>query len=254
MNSFNLPDNFNYDTTPFFYLDDAVLGGVIIGIILLLMLAFAVTVITYIFGAIGLYTLAKRRNIANPFFAYIPIANSYLTGVVADDINRTMNKKSKYGKTILFLELASFLLPLISLPITIIGTAIVSIYGLAVVSNVIGCLITALSSVISVCCAVYLYISYYKIFKEYVGNSATAYLVISIIFPVTLPFFIFSIRNKVSGYELWCNEQQARAESATAVTFEEQENEHTVEEVFAEQPEQQPETEQTIIDTEYQDQ
>lgn len=254
MYDFNIPYNYdyNYGASPFFYLDDAVLGGVIIAILLFIMLAFAVSVVCYIFNGIGLYTLAKRRNLNSPFLAFIPVANSYLTGEIADDINRTMNKKSKYAKTILALFIVSFLLPLVTIPFSIVGTLVGSLVGLAVVSNIVSSLTTAVSVVVSVCCSVYLYIAYYKIYKEYAPDKAVLFIVLSILLPVTQPFIVFSLRNKISGYELWCNEQQAREQSASTVSFEEQESEHTVEEIFVEQPEIVDDSEQTVIDAEAQ--
>lgn len=55
------------------------LGGAFLMIMFLLFIAL---LLSYIFGSIGLYTLAKRKGYDNPWLAWIPVANTYLAAQV----------------------------------------------------------------------------------------------------------------------------------------------------------------------------
>ena len=48
--------------------------------------------------------------------------------------------------------------------------------------------------------AIYEYSAYYWLYRIYNPKNATLYLVLSIIFPVTIPFFWFSLRDKTPDY------------------------------------------------------
>ena len=47
---------------------------------------------------------------------------------------------------------------------------------------------------------VFTYIALYKMYKLFNPNSAVAFLVVSILFNITQPFFIFSLRNRMPCY------------------------------------------------------
>lgn len=221
MYSYSFPE-YNYDFNygngygNFYGIENSVLGGIFIALILFVMFALAVSLVCYIINAIGLYTLAKRRGNKNAYFAFIPIASAYLTGEIADSIGLTMNKKTGYARKILLLYIVSFAIPFASFPLTIISTitsSILKTYSANALLSWISIILSVASSIVSICCQVYVYISLYKIYKEYVPTRATLYLVLGIIFPVTAPFFMFSIRNKKSGYELWCEQRQREQEA-----------------------------------------
>lgn len=67
----------------------------------------------------------------------------------------------------------------------------------------IGCFVAA---------SVFMFISLYAIYREYAPSNAVLFLVLSVLIIVTMPFLLFSIRNKKSGYQLWC-EQRAAAQA-----------------------------------------
>lgn len=63
---------------------------IIIAILILIVL------ILFIFKAIGIASLAKRRNINNYWFAFIPIMQDYMLGKVLDNINSFKYRKTNY--------------------------------------------------------------------------------------------------------------------------------------------------------------
>ena len=59
-------------------------GFAIIGVMMVVVLiALAVSLTTYILGSIGNYTIAKRRGIRNPWLAWIPLAHLWITGCIS---------------------------------------------------------------------------------------------------------------------------------------------------------------------------
>lgn len=54
--------------------------AVIYGVIFLVSLAFSA--VTYILQSLGLYTVAKRRGINNPWLAWLPIGNVWILGSI----------------------------------------------------------------------------------------------------------------------------------------------------------------------------
>lgn len=67
----------------------------IIMIVVAVVLIFAV--VSYVFRAVGLYTIAKRRGERYPWLAFIPFARAYLQGEVAGSITLKNKKISNPG-------------------------------------------------------------------------------------------------------------------------------------------------------------
>ena len=77
----------------------------ILGIILLTALLFGL--LTYILSSVGLYTIAKRRGIENPWMAWIPMANYWTMGCISDQYQYVVNGKVRNKrKTLLILAVA----------------------------------------------------------------------------------------------------------------------------------------------------
>ena len=79
-----------------------------------LLVAFVVLacfVVMYVFQSIGLYTIAKRRGIANPGLAWVPVAYSWILGSVSDQYQYVVRGKvCNRRKILLGLAIAGFFL------------------------------------------------------------------------------------------------------------------------------------------------
>lgn len=237
--------DYGYNTVPS-TITGSVIGTLLV-FLLVIMLAFIVSVVCYVLMSMGLYKIAKRRNINNAFLAFIPIANSYLLGSVSDDINRTMNKTTKNATKLIIFNIAATIISIIFTPFASLSSLISSMTGFAMVFSVITSLIGAVSFVVSVIYSVFYYISLYSIFKEYAHDKAVLYLVLSIIFYPFASLFMFLIRNKTSGFDLWQQQREEQQHAVTDVKFEEVVTETSVEEIFGDEPAE-DEHEQTIIE------
>ena len=140
-----------------------ILGGFFVLFLILLVVVF---IPLYLLMAFGLYAMAKNAGLENSWLAFVPIANFYIMGKLIKEI-----KISSY-----VIPNAEFVLP---------GALIVSIFlgGINVLGNLI-CL----------CSFILFLVAYYHLYSLYRPQNAAMYTVFSI-FCVTIPFFVFMIRN-----------------------------------------------------------
>ena len=169
-------------------------------------------IVQYVFFGLGLYNLGKNRGMKNTYLAFIPIANLYYLGRIADEIRLTMNKQQVHAKRLLIISIIEYVLVFLDTMIfsfcAIMGvmTKTFSIGLLALIFFL--CFATLIFEIIKM---VFQYLALYQIYKEYSPANATVFIVLSVIFPVIMPFLLFSVRNNKSGYQIWC-EQQAAAQ------------------------------------------
>ncbi|HEY5537308.1 MAG TPA: DUF4190 domain-containing protein [Acetobacterium sp.] len=150
-------------------------------LIVVLITALIIGILCYVFNAIGLYTMAKNRNLDHAWLAWIPIASSYLTGELINDDVSIGSMHIPYAK--IFLPLSPFALALI-----------MSILGLIPVLGTVFIILISLALSFYQCTALF------WLFSIYSKTHRVLFLVLSIIFPFMGPIFIFVIRNK-EGYD-----------------------------------------------------
>ncbi|MBQ7089721.1 MAG: hypothetical protein IJN82_01245 [Clostridia bacterium] len=167
--------------------------GVIIAVLLgMLVLVVALAVLFYLFTAFGLYRMGKNRGMTNAYLAFIPVADVYYVGALSDQINAANGKQTNIRVKLFSFYLVYFGCNLISGLFQGFALATGMLQGAAFMS-VFSLIVTAFSIVYTV----FFYIALYAIYKEYSPNRAAAFLVLSILFSFTMPFFIFALRNKV---------------------------------------------------------
>lgn len=148
----------------------------------------------YVFFALGLYTMAKRRGLENPWLAWIPVVYLYIIGKLADTYAaKHMNKKTNYAVLLLGLIIGVVVLAIVTVCLSIFGGF--HMYAIWPVFIVILILFIAAMIVY----AVFYYISLYRIYNWH-SESATVLLVLSILFSVIVPFVLFALRNGDNRY------------------------------------------------------
>lgn len=179
------------------------LFGVLLLFILMIWLAF------YVFESIAFYTLAKRRGIQYPGLAWVPVANMWIIGSLADhymDVTELKRTKSRY--LLLSLEIVSAVISLLTVVLAL-GFGLGMLRELfneqsyAVGGYILGSLsllgISCILWVLVIIRSVFLYIALYRIFKSCQPGNAVLYLLLAIFVSVSLPFILFAIRNKDEG-------------------------------------------------------
>ncbi len=184
-------------------------GMAIVILIYIIMYAilFVVSIAAYILQSLGMYTIAKRRNISKPIFAWIPVMSIWLLGAIADDYDEKVNGVKKKSRVVLVsLYIALLVVAIISSVFSVImafiitasngSDTIITMTSLLVIVTVILCLVIM---VISVIVMVFQYIAYYKLFKSCNPDNAVVFLVLSIVASISLPVLIFVSRKKDDG-------------------------------------------------------
>ena len=174
-------------------------------IVYLVLIAFLLVyaAVVYVLQSTGLYSIAKRRGIHHPGLAWVPVANMWILGSISDQYQYVAKGKVRSRRKVLLgLSIA---INALSIPSGLSYTAML-ITGLAenaaggfTVSAIFGSLFSLGLSVVTVIAMVFQYMATYDLYVSCDPGNATLYLVLSILFPVTMPFFIFACRGKDLG-------------------------------------------------------
>ena len=149
--------------------------------IVLILIGFA----NYILMALGLSKVAKTTNMSKPWLAWIPFANYWLTGAVADKIELENGRKKNYAKICLWVYIGAILLLIPGAFLSSLGSVLVEYEPeIAAIFSLTSIPFSLLSSILSIVTSVFFYIAVFKIFKQFVPQKATLYLVLSIIVPL----------------------------------------------------------------------
>ena len=156
------------------------------------MLVFSVA--SYVLSSLGMYTVAKRRGIRNPWLSWVPYGNMWVLGSIADQYQYVTGGKIKNRRKILLattIALSALVIPMVILAaLSGLGSylsvaLLVLVYLAFIVTAIVG--------------AVFQYIAYYDLFRSCKPQNATLFLVLGIVFQVTLPFFLFACRDHDEG-------------------------------------------------------
>ena len=177
----------------------------------------------HIFRSIGLYAIAKRRGMKNPWLAWLPVGAMWTLGEIADQyqsVTRSKKTTRKVGLLILgaltaVLALAAYigLFSLISRIGDMIGVD--SIKELATLPSaqymerlnmqelftpIVFMGIGSVALVVTgICMAVFQYIALYDLFSSCDPDTKQVFLILGIVLNITVPFFVFADRNKDNG-------------------------------------------------------
>lgn len=227
-----------------------VLVVVLVALLVVMLVALVYGLVTYIFQSLGMYTIAKRRGIKNPWMAWIPVCSTYLLGCIADQYQYVAKgKETSRRKILLGLAIASLVLSGISgglsysTMLTNMSTIMSNSYMSeeAMLEQMMGATmgiggLSSLVSLLSLVMMVFEYIALYDLYSSCNPNNNVLFLVLSILLGFLTPFLIFACRNKDLGMPAPKKETPAPAVPETVSgpeTGGEAESEDAAEEDFA---------------------
>lgn len=187
---------------------EQVLG--IFGAVFLAALAVGLLVglVLYIFESLGLYRMAGKCRMRYPGLVFIPFVNLYYLGRLAQ------RGAVAYGKKALpfhvLLPLGGALMALLggglATAVTVVGARWIIGFGYRYVDEdaMLGffgivLVVSALLVLIALATAVFEYMALYQVYRLFVPENAAVYLVLSILVPVTMPFFLFAAGGREPG-------------------------------------------------------
>ena len=196
-------------------INDAV--GVVAGVLAAIaggsLLTVAVTVALYIFHALGLYTIAMRRGINNPWLAWLPVTDMWLLGSISDQYRYVFHGQIRNRRKVLVglciamaavtvVMMGAYIAVAVKLilqipefvnmqPQQVMGALGTSVLGVVVIAFVLW--------VLAVVTAVFRYVCMFDLYSSCNPSNKVLFLVLSILFPVAMPVLIFVCRNKDEG-------------------------------------------------------
>ena len=166
------------------------------------------SIAAYVLTALGLYTIAKRRGIGKPWLAWIPVANAWILGSISDQFRYVAKGQVKSKRKVLItLSVLQEVFAVILL-CSAIGLLVHILTGVGIyaadhadlISRLLSTLTLALPLVgLSIAYTVVRFMALYDVYTSCDPDNNVLFLVLSILFSVTSPFFLFFSRNKDGG-------------------------------------------------------
>lgn len=167
-------------------------------------------IVAYVLSSLALYTLANRRGIRNAWLSWVPVVNCWIIGCLSDQYRYVAKGEVKNKrKALLILNIAN-----VVLAIAVVAVATFMIIGIIqagvnadeeeMISVVLGSLVGVVAlclpiAGVGIAIKIVHYMSTYDIYSSCTPQNNVLFLVLSIIFPITEPFFLFFTRKKDEG-------------------------------------------------------
>ena len=182
---------------------------------------FVLAIVAYVLRSIGLYAIAKRRGIPHAWMAWVPVIWIWVLGSISDQFRYVTKAQVKNKRTtLLVLKLIQTLSTTALL--VILGVAFVELVNMGIVGageeemmaeamvlvfKFMG--VGLLLGGIALATAIVRYIALYDLYISVNPANAVLFLILSIFFKVTEPFFVFFNRRRDTGMPPRCDVPQA---------------------------------------------
>lgn len=168
----------------------------------------------YLLESISVYKMAKSAQIKNPWLAFIPVANDWVFGTLAEKYKKKNGTKSaRFGIILPVLE-GIVLIEAIALTIfTVISIKEITGYALDAVNTSSEMAPEQFMSLIPVIIlyfalmavafayAVVFFIALWRVYSSFDKSNATLYIVLSVVFTISVPIILFIIRNRKPEFD-----------------------------------------------------
>lgn len=168
----------------------------------------------YLLESISVYKMAKSAEIKKPWLAFIPVANDWVFGTLAEKYKKKNSTKSaRFGIILPVLE-GIVLIEAIALTIfTVISIKEITGYALDAVNtssemapeqfmSLIPVIILYFALMaVAIAYAVVFFIALWRIYSSFDKPNATLYIVLSVVFTISVPIILFIIRNRKPEFD-----------------------------------------------------
>lgn len=168
----------------------------------------------YLLESISVYKMAKSAEIKNPWLAFVPVANDWVFGSLAEKYKKKNGTKSaRFGIILPVLE-GIVLIEAIALTIfTVISVKEITGYALDAVNtsaemapeqfmSLIPVIILYFALIaVAIAYALVFFIALWRVYSSFDKSNATLYIVLSVIFTISVPIILFIIRNRKPEFD-----------------------------------------------------
>ena len=169
-----------------------------------------VSVASYVFTALALYTIAKRREIRNPWMAWVPLLNVWILGSISDQYRYVVrNEVRSKRKVLLTVSILQFVATTAAI-VKVIASVVMAVTGMAQSiheTELIRLILSSLAffipvAILAILSLVFRILALYDVFTSCDPANNILYLILSLIpyiNTVTQPLFLFLCREKDGG-------------------------------------------------------
>ena len=165
------------------------------------------SIAAYVMTSLALYTIAQRRGLNRPWLAWIPVVNCWIVGSLSDQYRYVVKDEIKSKrKVLLILQLLST--AVMAVAVAMIFGAVGSLMRGASEEQILESILGPAVSIVgmslplagvAIAYVILRYMAMYDIYRSMDPANCVLYLVLSILFGVTEPFFLLFNRNKDLG-------------------------------------------------------
>ena len=160
------------------------------------------SIAAYILTAMAIYTISRRRGLTNAWLAWIPVANVWLLGSLSDQYQYVVKGQDKTKRK--WLLILSILKAALVTMVAILAVVAAGSLIAGEPSEIMGLVVALLGLVLPLCAGaialcVIRHMALFDIYRSVDPGNAVLYLVLSILFGPTEPFFLFFNREKDQG-------------------------------------------------------
>ena len=198
-----------YDYT---YAMDDEFGAIFAGVYLICWLfSMGISIASYVLSSLGLYTIAKRRGIGSPWLAWIPGAHFWIVGSISDQYRYVTKGQIKSKRKVLI----GLWIGMIAIVIAMVASMVMAMVEVNELLMALVALVSALLLIVgAVVFHVFYYMAMYDLYTSVNPPNNVMFLVLSIFFRITEPFFIFFNRKKDGGMPPRCDISAAPVQAA----------------------------------------
>ena len=172
---------------------------------------------TYVFMALGMYAIAKRRGIRYPWMGWIPFGNVWMLGCISDQYRYvTSGQEKSKRKIMLGLQIAMYAVMIVAIVLLVVSLIQMfsrmdgyrgedsGYYSEVLVPLMIGVVLSMVMLGVSIALTVLQYMALHDLFQSCNPAASAVFLVLSIVlslfgFGVVQAIFVFVCRDKDLG-------------------------------------------------------
>ena len=165
----------------------------------------------YVLRALGFYTIAKRRGINHPWMSWVPVLDLWVLGCISDQYQYVVKGQTKNKrKWLLGLNIALAVIYIVFfvffgiMMFDVVTGAINGMNESMILEELMGSAIGLAAATLpmaglAIAVVVIRYFAMYDLYTSCSPQNNVLFLVLSIFFTVTEPFFLFFLRKKDGG-------------------------------------------------------
>lgn len=185
--------------------------GFVVFYLIYMLAMFGLSIACYVLRALGCYTIAQRRGIRKPWLSWIPMVDVWILGSISDQYQYVVKNKVKSKRKVMLtlnIILAVFYVAIIVCYVAVIVNMVTGVMRDIGADEALTTMLRPLLGILGMCLPmmgvaialmVFRYMALYDLYRSCCPANDVLFLVLSIFFSVTEPFFIFFNRKKDDG-------------------------------------------------------